>query len=450
MNKSLIYTHGIILIIIKCVYCSDNQGNTHGTTESDSEDEGDNFEVTQTTGQPVDVQSVPIQPHPQAYPPPVTYTEYPYHSYQHPTPQYPYPTVLQPLEQIYQPHGPPVYIPPSQPTYYGPPYQQYYPGYSPYPQVLSQPQSQQYGSYQSFVPQFQAQPIPQFLPIQQVQYYVPQQYHPGIQYRPPLISQHPIPITHPYGPGQFQPQTTEPQPSETLAPETVQIEVGSEDEIEGDGKGIEKEGEPDKGVRVKPIQTCKKITFMKKNQVGEIIKMSTNDFKKVISDENKVRYTFFSNLEQLLCDGEVIFENKPENKHCRLLIHHKKISRFVLISEEGYYLVDPGNYGWRVKSEKVIKYLKLYTKDSVGNNLLLTKQYYEAKINDHPSTRVRFKSYARCTRVEFKGLVVWEKTENDGYPLLLIITGKLDFQLCFDGYNKIYRKRSGKYKKYIP
>ncbi|XP_952698.1 Theileria-specific sub-telomeric protein, SVSP family, putative [Theileria annulata] len=248
-----------------------------------------------------------------------------------------------------------------------------------------------------------------------------------------------------------QPTHTEPiHTTEELEPETIPVEIGSDEEGDGD-EGEPEEEEPPKepGESTEIMKKCKTITFMKLNEEGKLVKMHLRDFVIKYINSSITRYRLKANLEQLLCDDIIIFEHKPENKYCTSITHYKSRDVFILISPNGYYLVENRKSSWKVKYENFAKCLSVYTIDSEGNEIKLTEEYYNAKISDRPSITVDFYKHTKCTKIMYKGKLVWEKTDDEGYPLALSIRSNLSIQICFNGYRVRYIKRDGKYRKFI-
>uniref|UniRef100_A0A3B0NB62 Theileria-specific sub-telomeric protein, SVSP family, putative n=1 Tax=Theileria annulata TaxID=5874 RepID=A0A3B0NB62_THEAN len=248
-----------------------------------------------------------------------------------------------------------------------------------------------------------------------------------------------------------QPTQTEPiHTTEELEPETIPVEIGSDEEGDGDEGEPEEEKPPkEPGESTEIMKKCKTITFMKLNEEGKLVKMHLRDFVIKYINSSITRYRLKANLEQLLCDDIIIFEHKPENKYCTSITHYKSRDVFILISSDGYYLVENRKSCWKVKFENFAKCLSVYTIDSEGNEIKLTEEYYNAKISDRPSITVDFYKHTRCTKIMYKGKLVWEKTDDEGYPLALSIRSNLSIQICFNGYRVRYIKRDGKYRKFI-
>ncbi|XP_955548.1 Theileria-specific sub-telomeric protein, SVSP family, putative [Theileria annulata] len=232
--------------------------------------------------------------------------------------------------------------------------------------------------------------------------------------------------------------TTEPA---GLEPETIPVEVGSEEEEEGgDDEPPQEPSEP-----TEIIMTTKTLTFMKMNDEGKLVKMHLRDFLIKYINSSKTRYRLKANLEQLIYDDIIIFEHKPENKYCTSLTHYKSRNVFILISPDGYYLVEYCKSSWKVKFENFAKSLNVYTQDSEGKEIQLTEQYYEIKINDRPLIHYRFNSDANCTKIIHKKIIVWEKSNDEDHPLALSIGSDKKIKIFFKDYVKVLIRYHGKY-----
>uniref|UniRef100_A0A3B0MS82 Theileria-specific sub-telomeric protein, SVSP family, putative n=1 Tax=Theileria annulata TaxID=5874 RepID=A0A3B0MS82_THEAN len=215
MDRYLNYKCVLILILIKCVYCSDKSDDLHtGPIPSCDSDDG-NFEVTETTErlnkttqnetitettqnetitettQNETVSDIATQTDPQQTPEPIVYYLV-----------QPHPTIQQPTHSGYEPQ-------PQQPQHPQPYTAQQYPGYQPIPvqQPIPPPQLEHYGTGYGPIPIQQPIPPPQPpvtipIPHPYEQYYPEQQqlYQPPQGYQP-----QPTPQYGPYGPYQTQP-----------------------------------------------------------------------------------------------------------------------------------------------------------------------------------------------------------------------------------------------------
>eukprot|EP00375_Theileria_parva_P000342 XP_763011.1 hypothetical protein [Theileria parva strain Muguga] len=451
------YTYGLILILIPCVGCSDEKGknDTNIVSYSDSEEEADNFEV---------IQPVPIQPQPQPQPipPPVTYTEYPYQQYQHHTPQYPYPTVQQPLEQSYQPHVPQEHIPPTQPQYYATPYQQYYPGYPPQPEP--QPYDQ-YPGYTVYDPGYQpyqqlyqpeVQQYPQYYPgpIQPShQYYVPPTYQPPQQ---PITETETQTQTQPYQP--YVPQTTQ----EPSGYQPSQETTNTADGILGPAPGPLRHTrqilrEYDKGldkIYIAPsseelkMEKPLELKLFKIDDEGNLVEMTPKeDYIIKFINVYKIKIELRSNLEKVIYKNEIVYMHIPGKPYCTELTKFKKYPVIILNREDGFLFANRCRKQWEIKFRNFPEYVKMYGEDAEGKEFQLNKGHYNLELTTKGSFEYKFIEGVMCTKVIVKEKLVWEKTEKEDHPRMLIITFKMNVVIHFKGYVSVFKYFAGKYRK---
>ncbi|EAN30709.1 putative integral membrane protein [Theileria parva strain Muguga] len=264
---------------------------------------------------------------------------------------------------------------------------------------------------------------------------------------------------------QTQPQTSDKptEPSGTdqqLQPEHIQVEVGSDDEepeegaVGGAGGGDEEEKDGKRRKkRVEKLSTflpevrkCDKITFMKKTDTEGLIKMIWKDFYVSGCGLNITKYSFIADLEQLICDDEVIYERKPGKPYYRSVCYNNQLGSFVFESKGGLLLLRYTKGKWKPNKYKHRCPFKLFTtSDGDGNSVELTHDDYCVDVGTNGTIRYRFCNSIKCTKVMLGEELVWEKGVNEEHPLGLCTSYNGKVVLYFDGYNTIFGKR---YKKY--
>ncbi|XP_954698.1 Theileria-specific sub-telomeric protein, SVSP family [Theileria annulata] len=267
---------------------------------------------------------------------------------------------------------------------------------------------------------------------------------------------------------QYEQQTTETTQQTTqhteLEPETIPVQVESDEDEGDDGEPEEEDGEDKKppkeppeptgpvdGENIKPSESIKninKLIFMKKCCNGHIVKMDRNDFKILSSNETLTKYSFKANLEQLICNGFIVFQHSPEDKYCKSLISFKYKYKFLFIFGEGYYLIQRYKRRWNVRSEDFSKTLYFYTQSYFGDDIILTPEYYCYNIFDEMIMRCWFKPNAYCTKIIYRNQLVWEKTDDvQGYPIGITISSGRNIRVYFNHYLNIFRRTSRGYKR---
>ncbi|XP_954722.1 Theileria-specific sub-telomeric protein, SVSP family, putative [Theileria annulata] len=441
--------------------------------------------------QPIPYQPVHYQPQPvyqqgyqypeygQYQPIPQPYTAY--EQYTQPTPPgytgYEPPQGYQP-QPVYQPYQPPQ--PQQQPYYpgYGPEQYQPYPPapYVQYPQPTQPygPQTeftQPHGPYQPQPPQYQphepqqshssrkkyqqhkpryAETIPRFSNLQ----LRTRGQHTKPRYtttEPPTQSRQPIHILKRPGQGT---QTTTQEPTQPttepagLQPETIPVEVGSdddedqgEDEPPGDGEGEDNEKEK----KPKKIKKCKDIKFLKKDNYGNAIPMTEKDYEIVYENDYSVKYIFKPTLDEVLCDGESVYKHRVRNRRTSSLIYNKMRHNFILENVEGMYVCNYKNNFWKVFRHKFLPMVHLYTKDSYGNVMKLSSENYTIEIGDKGSYKFTIKDGVKCSKITLSKHLVWEKKNNEDYPICFYINLKYEFYILFKDYIYKYTRRGNVY-----
>ncbi|XP_951761.1 Theileria-specific sub-telomeric protein, SVSP family, putative [Theileria annulata] len=452
------------------------------------------------------------QPVPQYYPPPQP-QEYQlpqqgigYYGPQY-QPQYypgyqpqPYPQTgyqLQYQQPISQPlpQGPPPHPQPQQPYYTGPPTQPLQtqgPGpttIQPQPQAVQHPQPSQ----PSQVTQSR-QPIgPQYQPRHTGPLRQPSNLRPGILGPapgtlrfPPQLQKKPrqqnirTPTQRPTQRPTQQPtkeptqrptkepptqQTTEPS---GLQPETVPVEIGSDEDEEpleppkGPGDGDKPPDKPEEGEDEddgdeddddeeekkpsKDVKICNTITFMKKNSEGKLVPMSEGDYTVISYSEYNIKYVFNAELEAVLCDEETIFTHLAGRDYCKSVIHKRHHGSFNFRRDDGFVLVKFKNGKWKFRARNNPDYVRLYALDNEGKEVELDEKSYYLKFTSSGSFKYEFLQNVRLTKFIIKDKVVWEKTITDNHPSAVAVTERFNAIIYFDTYTRVYGRRKGKYR----
>ncbi|EAN30738.1 SVSP family protein [Theileria parva strain Muguga] len=314
--------------------------------------------------------------------PPIQPQQLPY-----PGPQFQVQQQPTPTQPIYP--RPPMPVLRPIPRYPQVPYQgHYYPRYSPYP------------TYQRYIP-----PTPPT-------HYVPPPQEPIQRPSIPYID---LPPRHQTPPTHYVPQ---PQPIE--GPTPVAPTIPSETQK----SGFEK----------KTPGRCKSIVLMKRNGRGELIPMIRKDVKKVSYDRNKVKYELLANLEQLYCDGDLVYEHFFWNPYASIIIQNKRNKEFFVKRGDELVIVKHVNNKWKVSDHNIPYCFQLFTKDGEGNDVIITKDQYEVDFSYTECFKYTFISGIRCHKVIVKNKFVWEKKEDeDSYPTAMVLTKVGKVLLFFKG-----------------
>uniref|UniRef100_A0A3B0MZI2 Theileria-specific sub-telomeric protein, SVSP family member, putative n=1 Tax=Theileria annulata TaxID=5874 RepID=A0A3B0MZI2_THEAN len=418
-----------------------------------------------------------------------------------PEPQKEHPRPIQPTR--YYLIEPQFQYPGYHSIYYYPPYQTptpYHPyGTQPTPQV----EPQHYYSGYEYQPTQPYQPVPEYYPGPQ--YPVPiQQYplpHPIQPYQQP---QPPIPIPHPpiqgpyqqyqpqpgYQSGPYQSQVTQPtQPDEStqptkeattqtqttkepqqttqhtqyttepsgLQPETIPVEIGSDEEEEppeppkgptgpqGPGDGDQPEGAEGEGEDEELL--CKEIKFLKKNAVGSLVELTKEECKIIINNIYKVKYHVTANVEQVLFEDKIIYEHRPEKPYFQTLVYNKKNNAFVVSRPYGFLLIKNISGEWVTKrARKIPEYLKFFRQGSVGREVEIHDRNYWVEFTTLEGFRFTFKKGVYCTKVQVANQVIWVKKIGEDHPYSVTFTAREKVIILFNGYIRIFSKGRGLYR----
>ncbi|XP_952706.1 Theileria-specific sub-telomeric protein, SVSP family, putative [Theileria annulata] len=262
--------------------------------------------------------------------------------------------------------------------------------------------------------------------------------------------------------------TSEP---EQLQPETIPVEIGSDEDEEppetpsgpGDGdqppdKPEEGEGEDESGDgedgeekdekhEVEDIKKCKEVKFLKKDQYGNLVRMTEKkDYKLKHTGFNKIKYEIIANLEQILCDEEVIFEHKSDFPYTKILTYNRTENAFVISRKGGFVLIKRVNGIWKQIGRRIPSYIKMYSQDSHGNYVELTKEYYYIEMSPRASIKYTFITGLGCKLITLRGEVIWTKTNIDDFPLAFSYTNRFGFLIYFPTYVRTYVRKNGTFK----
>ncbi|EAN30712.1 SVSP family protein [Theileria parva strain Muguga] len=389
--------------------------------------------------------TTPIQPsQPQPQPQPQQQPSYQYYDPYNPTqPQQP--------EQYHEPSHPP-----QQPSYqyYEPPQPTQQPSYQHYePSHPTQPQS----TYQYYQPTTAPPPQPQ-VPQPQYQYYLPPPTQPQTTdddenfYVTEHDQVHQVPSTGDpefiYGPSQ--PPTQYPiPPQQTIGESTEQpIKPRKRATKRKDPRTPEKQGDeqPIKLKKPRYIKKTKHINFYKRGHLGMLVEMNESDYNVTHSDEDKTKYLFNANLEQIESDGEVVYEHLYGIPYCSSLTHSKRTNVIIITNIQGFILIKKTKGLWERTDANIPDYVTLFSEDSDGELMFLSKEHYNIIFTSNASFRYEMLPGVECHKIVVDGLVAWEKTEEDeGFPLVFYVTPKLTVKVNFEGYFKVFERRGSKY-----
>ncbi|EAN32271.1 SVSP family protein [Theileria parva strain Muguga] len=254
-----------------------------------------------------------------------------------------------------------------------------------------------------------------------------------------------------------QPSDQKPQPSgepsEPLQPERIPVELGSdeeESEDEGDKEGAAGgdggEGDEEEEISSKTEEICKEIVLFKKDSDGNIIPMTENDYKKIISTEYENNYEFLANLEEVKCDGESVYSHIDGKFYPLSLTYKKPNNSFIIAFEDSFLRIKRRKGEWMTKSKKFKKHLKIYIKDEKGNEVEGGEEDDFYRITFNKAIKYKFKPGKKCNKIVFGDKLIWEKTPSDDYPIGFSINDRLNVVVFFEKYFKTFAKRSQGYR----
>uniref|UniRef100_A0A3B0MXE9 Theileria-specific sub-telomeric protein, SVSP family, putative n=1 Tax=Theileria annulata TaxID=5874 RepID=A0A3B0MXE9_THEAN len=255
------------------------------------------------------------------------------------------------------------------------------------------------------------------------------------------------------------------EPSE-LHPETIPVEIGSDEDEEhpqppkgpGDGDqppdqpeeeggaGGEESEEPEDD-EDEDVKICNTITLLKMNEEGKLVEMiMKEDYKITWIDHNITKYKLYVEVELILCDDEVLFSHYYGKNYPLSMLHNRTTNTFVLDLYNVFMLVKNYKGKWIKRTRHVLNYVKLYTKDYYGNDVLITKKHFYLDLTEKCSFKYSLKTGARCCKVMVRDLLAWEKDPEEEFPLSISITRLMNVMVKFKNYIVVYGKRGGKYK----
>ncbi|XP_955542.1 Theileria-specific sub-telomeric protein, SVSP family [Theileria annulata] len=188
---------------------------------------------------------------------------------------------------------------------------------------------------------------------------------------------------------------------------------------------------------------CKTITLVKYDQ-GNLVEMTHEDYRILQCGSHITKYIFRSELEQVYCDDEIVYNHRPGKHYCISLNYNIQSCYFVLefVDELLLFMFTKGK--WKGNKHKNQCPFKFYT--HIGGHIRqMTNDYYCIDINTKGSIKYRFCNNVYCSKVKFDDEEVWEKTTHGEYPMAICSSynGKIIFY--YDGYNEVFGKRYNKY-----
>uniref|UniRef100_A0A3B0MZJ1 Theileria-specific sub-telomeric protein, SVSP family member, putative n=1 Tax=Theileria annulata TaxID=5874 RepID=A0A3B0MZJ1_THEAN len=254
------------------------------------------------------------------------------------------------------------------------------------------------------------------------------------------------------------------EPTE-LEPETIPVEIGSDEEEEpteppkepGDGDkppdkpeehGDEDEEPEDKEDKEPPkvVKICKEVKFMKKNSEGNLIPMIESDYEIKYENLYVTKYEFLANLEEIHCDGKPIFIHKPSSPYTKLITHNRCDDSFILLIGDNFVTLSLGKKRWRSLTYQIPNFIKLYKHDSEGNLVEMNREEYIIDFKLKHSFKYIMRKNISCIKVQVANLVAWEKTNNDTDLCGFSISSLNSVVLLFHKYSRVVTKKNGAYK----
>ncbi|XP_952695.1 Theileria-specific sub-telomeric protein, SVSP family, putative [Theileria annulata] len=262
--------------------------------------------------------------------------------------------------------------------------------------------------------------------------------------------------------------------TEELEPETIPVEIESDEDEEppkppsgpGDGdqppdkpeegsgeEGDGEEPEEEEGEDKKPpeiIRTCKTITFMKLNEEGKLAEMILEkDYKVRYYNENVVKYIFEKTVNKVMCDGEIVYEKLTNHPYCRSVIYNKCSENFIFRHDKHFILIKLVNKIWKIaRKRKYPKYIKFFASNDNGKFVQIAEEFYIVNVRSTGTFKYTFTKDVKCVKLVFKKQLVWEKTDIDeGYPTGFSVSERLRIILIFKGYFNIYERSDKIYRK---
>lgn len=184
--------------------------------------------------------------------------------------------------------------------------------------------------------------------------------------------------------------------------------------------------------------TCDEITLMKKNSVGELVKMTEEDYKKTFDNLEKVNYELKSELEQILCDGDLVYIYSDEDARSKSVTFYKLFFTFVIRLETEFIFIKNSLNKW-VEYENITMYhFNFFSQNDEGKEILITPENYSVDLTGDGTLKYVFLPNVHCTRVEYYDMFSWKKSSKDDYLLALCFTFKKNIILHFKEYFALY------------
>ncbi|EAN30725.1 SVSP family protein [Theileria parva strain Muguga] len=245
--------------------------------------------------------------------------------------------------------------------------------------------------------------------------------------------------------GQTQPTTQEPT-QQSIEPQKEARKRTRTRSTSGD-QGEEEDGE--ELVEVHPLISSEKsvhIKFYKRNNLGMLVEMCRKDYVVTFADSHKRKYRFKTNLEQIECNNEIIYVHTSGTPYCFSLSHSIRTDIIIITNIQGFVLIKK-NYGkWTRTDFTIPDYVKMFTQDIGGNELLLTIDHYIIDLTSFGSFKYTFLPGIKCTKIIVKDMVAWKKSnKDDGFPEIIYVTPKLTVILNFEKYTKTFERRVNTY-----
>uniref|UniRef100_A0A3B0N296 Theileria-specific sub-telomeric protein, SVSP family member, putative n=1 Tax=Theileria annulata TaxID=5874 RepID=A0A3B0N296_THEAN len=329
----------------------------------------------------------------------------------------------------------------------------------------------------------QPQSETQFIELQPIQLQIPQ----PVQPTPPpgyIVLQR-IPLHVLKRISQQTEATTQTQPTETtkepepLHPETIPVEIGSDEDEEPQGpeegdqppdKPEEEESEEEDDddeeeeeeedsdrssekskdkhrSRIHKIYHTRSnsITLKKKNKKGKLIPMTKRDYKWIYCDKRHKRYKLFANLEQIICDNEKVYQHKPGTPYASKITTNNYYFGFVIECNNVFTLIKQYKRKWIMIESVAPDYIKIFGISSSGKEVLLTDNEYHITLSSAESFRYTFSRGVKCCKFMVRDMIAWEKTNEKEDPLFININGRLNVIVTFKSYFCVYIKKINKY-----
>ncbi|EAN32270.1 Tp15 [Theileria parva strain Muguga] len=231
------------------------------------------------------------------------------------------------------------------------------------------------------------------------------------------------------GSGDGQPPSDQPeQPSESGGAEGGDEPENPEDKEEGAVGGAK-------------ASLCEKITLMKKNSEGALIEMTEKEYKIIVDSRFKIKFRPFRNLEQVLCDGEIVYWHRSDKPYCSILSFNKKNNAFIIYRPGGFLLIKQKLGKWKpITAPNIPNYVKFYRQGSTGNEVEIVPLNYHLEFTSQASFKYTFKTDVHCSKMVVRNQVVWIKTASEGFPSSMSLTNLENVVILFKGYVRVFKK----------